>query len=55
MRVLICALAMVWGLILTVEPALAECTQYTVMGPNGQVRMCQSCCLPGGMCQVHCL
>ena len=34
--------------------AFADCTQYTVMGPNGQMKFCQSCCT-GGMCQVSCL
>ena len=34
--------------------AFAQCTQITVMRPDGSMQFCQSCCI-GGHCQVHCL
>lgn len=34
-------------------PITSACTNYTVMGQNGQTQYCQKCCY-GGNCQVYC-
>ena len=36
------------------EPALATCTQSTVMMPDGRMLMCMTCCVAQGMCQTTC-
>ena len=54
MKALIMAVAIVWGLVLTAEPALAQCTSQTVFLPDGSVRFCQTCCL-GGSCTTQCM
>ncbi len=43
MKMLICALAVVWGMVLLAEPALAQCTTHTIFLPDGRVLTCTSC------------
>lgn len=49
--VLIAILAGLW----LAEPALAACTQNTVMTPDGRMHFCTTCCTPGGHCQTTCI
>ena len=52
MRIIV-LLPIVLALLLMPTIALAECTQITVMGPDGSMKLCQSCCV-GNQCQVTC-
>jgi hypothetical protein len=49
---LILAIAVVWGLVLVNEPALASCTMTTVYLPDGSVRFVQTCCYNGHCTQT---
>lgn len=53
MKVLICVLAIAWGLILTSEPALASCSYSTVI-IDGQTRICTTCCYGASGCSTNC-
>lgn len=48
-------LALTWGLLIAVEPALASCTQSTVMLPDGRMMFCMTCCTAPGQCQTSCI
>lgn len=37
-----------------IAPISGGCTNYTVMGQNGQAAYCQKCCYGDGNCQVMC-
>lgn len=43
MKTLLVLVAVLWGLILTAEPALAGCTTQTVWLPDGRVMTCYTC------------
>jgi hypothetical protein len=53
MSKLILAVAILWGIVLVSEPALANCTFTTVYMPDGRVLTCQTCCY-GGNCTQNC-
>lgn len=53
MKALIVAVAIVWGLVTTAEPALAQCTTNTIFTPDGRVVTCQVCCWSGN-CTTQC-
>ena len=46
-------IAMFWGLILTAEPALANCETHSYL-IDGKWVMCTTCCYPGSGCQTTC-
>ena len=52
MKTLIICVAVVIGLVATVEPALANCTTHTVILPDGSVRFVQVCCYNGHCTQT---
>lgn len=50
---IILLIAVVWGLILTAEPALAACTTQAVY-VDGQLRYCMTCCYGAAGCTTTC-
>ena len=54
MRTLIIAVALVIGIVMTAEPALANCTQQTIFTPDGRTIFCTQCCY-NGHCTTTCL
>lgn len=51
MRIMLAlGLCVLWS----VEPALASCTQSTVMLPDGRMLFCMTCCVAQGMCNTTC-
>ena len=53
MKLFIFTIATLWALILTSEPALANCTYQTVI-IDGQTRICTTCCYSGSGCTTSC-
>ena len=43
MKTLIVLVAVLWGILAAVEPALAQCSTSTVFLPDGRVMMCTTC------------
>lgn len=54
MRTLIIAVALVIGIVMTAEPALANCTTQTIFTPDGRTVVCTVCCDGGGNCTSTC-
>ena len=50
MNTMIVLVAIVWGLVVMVEPAVAGCTMTTVILPDGSARFVQTCCYGNGQC-----
>ena len=53
MKLFIVVVAILWGFVLTTEPALASCNYTSVYTPDGRVMTCMQCCY-GGNCTVTC-
>ena len=47
-------LAVMIAILWSVEPALASCTQSTVMLPDGRMLFCMTCCSGPGLCNTTC-
>lgn len=53
MKLCVMLLAVLWGLILMSEPALASCT-YQTYTIDGRTVTCQTCCYGAAGCQTVC-
>ena len=53
MKYVILVMAVMWGVILTAEPALASCSQSSYI-VEGKFVLCTTCCYPGSGCQTTC-
>ena len=54
MKTLIVLVAMLWGVLAAVEPAMAQCSTQTVFLPDGRVMFCQTCTF-GGQSTTTCM
>ena len=54
-RITTLMLVVFWGLLTLAEPALASCTNQTVMLPDGRMMFCVTCCYSGSNCTTTCL
>ena len=52
-RINILMLVVFWGMLTLAEPALASCTNQTVIMPDGRVLFCETCC-SGVNCTTTC-
>lgn len=53
MKLFIITIAILWGLILTAEPALASCTYQTII-IDGRTHVCTTCCYGAAGCTTSC-
>lgn len=47
-------LAVLIGVLSLTDPAMAMCSQSTVLLPDGRMLVCMTCCVAQGMCNTTC-